>query len=274
MEQLGKQHCKGVGRRGSQQGFTLVEMAIVLAVIGLILGAVSIGKDVQRNAEYSKIKQKFIDQWVVAYNSHYQRTGVVVADSQTQPRLMVDGANYAAAAGSPISGGNMAVTAPAAICSGAAGPNMGRAMQAVVGTLSYDLRGLMQKAGVRMPPGRAEGSEDRYAYLDSNGNPQEIQVCFQWNPPGTVSGAGNVMVITGLTPDLARYLDQTIDGKADGMTGLFRQENAALTGTAVSGEWATNNTVKYAAAGTATGTGSNLDTDQVATVIAQYKMNQ
>ncbi len=51
-----------------QGGFTLIEMAVVLVIIGLILGAVSIGKDLQRNAEYKKVKQKFVDQWAQAYN--------------------------------------------------------------------------------------------------------------------------------------------------------------------------------------------------------------
>ena len=112
-----------------QQGFTLVEMAIVLAVIGLIIGAIAIGKDVQRNAEYTKIKNKFIDQWEQAYNAYYQRTGVVPGDSQTAPRLMVNGANYAGASG-VMSGGDMSgVTAPGAICHGAAGPNMTRTIR-------------------------------------------------------------------------------------------------------------------------------------------------
>ena len=264
-----------------QKGFTLVEMAIVLAVIGLIIGAIAIGKDVQRNAEYTQIKNKFIDQWEQAYNAYYQRTGVVLGDSQTSPRLMVNGANYAAAANAPISGGNMtAAGAPFAICRGAAGPNMTRTMQgagaAANAANSFDLRLLMNQAGVRMPPGRAEGAEDRYVYLDTNGNPQEIQVCFQWNAPGTPENSGNVMVIAGLTPDLARMLDQMIDGKPDAQEGRFRQQGVANgTPNGAGVEWSANNTYQDGATGTvANVAGRTQDEDQVIRMVAIYKMNQ
>jgi len=167
----------------SQSGFTLVEMSVVLVVIGLILGAVSIGKDVQRNAEYAKIKQKFVDQWASVYNEYYMRSGVVLGDSQIQPTMMVNGVDRltTVSSGTPISGADMTSVVVGAldgglICQGA----LGQHMTGVPGTTNgVILHKLFDRIGLRMPPGRAEGSEDRYLYLDSNGNPQELQVCFK-----------------------------------------------------------------------------------------------
>lgn len=260
--------------RRTQGGFTLVEMSIVLLVIGLILGAVSIGKDIQRNAEYTRIKQKFIDQWVGSYNTYYLRAGVVLGDSQTAPSFMVNGA--AAFAGtSGNTGDTSEYEEPAAVCDSTTAPSGpdGTVRETPLGSL-YDE---MDRHGVRMPPGRSEGRESRYVYLDSNGNPQEIQVCFQWNKPGTASNSGNVMVISGLTPDLARALDQMIDGKADAREGMFRQagvENGTPGSAGV--EWAGLNTQAQGAAPSATVGAANTrrDEDQVLTLVAHYKMSQ
>lgn len=247
-----------VSNKRSQGGFTLVEMSVVLLVIGLIIGAVSIGKDMQRNAEYVKIKQKFVDQWVNAYNSHYVKAGVVIGDSQVAPQMMVNGGAYGTA-----SGGNMTTveTEPGEIC------------QVGAATPAQNILHLeMDRHGVRMPPGRAEGSEDRYVYLDSNGNPQEIKVCFKWNKPGTASGSGNVMVIYGLTPDLARALDQMVDGKPDAREGAFRQVGVADGAGAEPGvEWNADNRDAY---GGEESTPPNRDEQQIAVVTAHYKMNQ
>ena len=259
-----------------QKGFTLVELAVVLAVIGLIIGAVAIGKDVQRNAEYTKVKNKFIDQWEQAYNQYYQRAGVVIGDNQTAPQNMVNGE------GLPLntrSGRNMTGFTPAgAVCDKA----LGRGMAVRTGDRT-DLRTLMTRVGVRMPPGRAEGLEDRYVYLDTNGNPQEIQVCFQWNVPladnspanAVGEGSGNVMIITGLTPDLARSLDQMIDGKPDEREGRFRRQgvlnNAGGAVNAPGQEW---NLTNRDSIDPAHAPGRSFDEDQVAIVTAIYKMNQ
>jgi len=261
----------------AQAGFTLVEMSVVLLVIGLILGAVSVGKDLQRDAEYIKIKQKFVDPWASAYNSYFMRAGVVLGDSQTQPSFMVNGTTFGGTSGS--TGDTSALTLPAAICdSTTAQPGTGT-RATTIATLYSE----MDRLGVRMPAGRSEGREARYLYLDSNGNPQEVQVCFQWNAPnasGTVTGnnSGNVMVISGLTPDLARALDQMIDGKADAQEGMFRQVDVANgTAGAAGVEWKANNTFVQGAASPASAAvtdASRKDEDQVITVVAQYKMNQ
>lgn len=249
------QTFRRLGRK-VQQGFTLVELAIVLAVIGLIIGAVAIAKDVQRNAEYQKAINKFAYQWKMAYDQYYQRTGVVLGDCQQAPTYMVNGAeteieNNAACtrAGSMATAGipENFTNSGRKICAG-----QGYALDSVgLGdkplATTQNLRTLMTRAGVRMPPGRGEGHEDRFLYIDSNGNATELQVCFQWNTSGTASGAGNVMVIRGLTPDLARFMDQVIDGKPDSREGRFRIQSrpahdAANQANAPGTQWEANNT--------------------------------
>ncbi|MDR1530152.1 MAG: prepilin-type N-terminal cleavage/methylation domain-containing protein [Burkholderiales bacterium] len=273
----------------TQSGFTLLEMAFVLVIIGLIVGALSIGKDVQRNAEYHKIANKFVYDWKKSYDEYYQRTGVVLGDSQIAPTYMVNGKEAVIGGGSDGRGnvfGAVAglpenyVNTGLKICHGQGYPKnsvgAGDSDQS-----NQDLRDLMQQVGIRMPPGRSEGLEDRYVYTDSNGNATELQICFQWNQPSTISGAGNVMVLRGLTPDLARYLDQLIDGKADALEGRFRQQDDRLNTQELSSqrpgrEWSANNTYAQddAVYQTADGRGNNRDEDRVVLLTAQWIMEQ
>lgn len=292
-------------RRSAQSGFTLIELTLVLAVIGLIIGAIAIGKDVQRNAEYTKISNKFLDQWKMTYDQYYQRTGTVLGDCQQAPTYMVNGAETSIGGTNACqrAGGQAVAGIPEnftqtglKICEG-----QGYA-EDQTGTGDSDLatqtlRDLMTRHGVRMPPGRGEGHEDRYVYQDTNGNTTEVQVCFQWNPAGTASGAGNVMVVRGLTPDLARYLDQIIDGKPDSREGRFRiQDRAAHTqaiqANAPGTAWEANNTIATneilannqssgdttgvgaANPGGATAVGRQYDEDRVTLLTAHWMMDQ
>jgi prepilin-type N-terminal cleavage/methylation domain-containing protein len=228
-----------------QGGFTLVEMAVVLVIIGVILGAVMIGRDAQRNADYLKIRQTFINQWAMAYNAYIQRAGVPPGDNVAAPTLMVGGAKAGAEAG-------------AALCQGAA-PAEAAAI------VDENMLQTFRDMGVQLPNGRGAGAEDRYVYLDTNGNPVQLQVCFQFNPAGTASGAGNVMMIFGLVPDLARSLDSAIDGVVLANAGRFRE--ALADDTAPAATWSVNSDE------TAVGAAAN-DHSAIALMNAHYKMNQ
>ncbi len=273
----------------AQDGFTLVEMAVVLVIIGLILGALMIGKDVQRNAEYQKIANKYAFEWKKAYDEYYQRTGVVIGDSQIAPTYMVNG-DETLIGGQPAGQGNLNGALAGLpenysntgqrVCHG-----QGYAENSVgpgdPGISGQGLHELMDRIGIRMPPGRGEGKEDRYLFTDSNGNAAEVQVCFQWNPPGTISGAGNVMVLRGLTPDLARFLDQVIDGKPDALEGRFRLQNADANDNEPSWQqpghqWTSNNTYAWSEAGSteALTSGRNRDEDRVDLLTAHWVMDQ
>jgi len=243
--------------RRSKSGFTLVEMALVLVVIGLILGAVSIGKDMQRNAEYKKFKQKFVDQWVSAYNQHYDRMGYLPGDDPAFPTMTVYGLQHDDLAGLKAAPTAVDENGDEFCDTGVVATNI--------------LSDAFLEAGIALPPGRGIGSESRYLYLDSNGNPQQAQVCFQWLSADTsttqTSGVGNVMIVKGLTPDLARFLDSIIDGQVDAQDGNFRHYGA--TGDArVALDWPAGNNRNVGNSADVT------DVEQVIVINAALRMNQ
>ncbi len=78
------------GRRRAQGGFTLVEMAIVLVVIGLIIAAVSVGRDIQQSAEQARVIT-WMEDWAQAYRAYYNREGIVFGDNRDEVSLLVGG---------------------------------------------------------------------------------------------------------------------------------------------------------------------------------------
>ncbi|BCS54719.1 type II secretion system protein [Geobacter sp. SVR] len=65
---------------GNNQGFTLIEMAIVLVIIGVIIGAVVKGQDLVENAKAKQFASK-LQAWQIAINTFYDRKGRYPGDS-------------------------------------------------------------------------------------------------------------------------------------------------------------------------------------------------
>lgn len=224
-------HSKCQGPISRQVGFTLIEISVVLVIIGIIIGAVTIGRDVQRTASYQRIATEFVQGWAITYDTFASNNGVVIGDSAANPTGYV----------------NAALATPLCLT---------------------DLRTATQAAGLRMPSGRAEGSETQAAYLDSNGLPQEMAICFvniPWSEPGAAAGTyvvrnRNVMALTGLSPAMAKLLDSHFDGRVDARFGKFREQAVANNTGIASIAWTQNE--------------SALDESQSVVMNAYLLMNQ
>ncbi|MBF0371481.1 MAG: prepilin-type N-terminal cleavage/methylation domain-containing protein [Magnetococcales bacterium] len=59
-----------------ESGFSLVEMAIVFVIIGLIVSAIAVGRTTMRKGESIKAYQQFINPWTQSALNYYQNTGL------------------------------------------------------------------------------------------------------------------------------------------------------------------------------------------------------
>ncbi len=76
----------------SEKGFTLVEIAIVLVIIGLLIGAILKGQELIENAKIKKIKGDY-DSAAAAYYAYFDRYNVIPGDDNDTTKSFITTAN-------------------------------------------------------------------------------------------------------------------------------------------------------------------------------------
>lgn len=193
-----------VGKLKDEKGFTLVEMALVLIIIGIIIGAIVKGKDLVRGAEQKRIYSKFLNGWRLSYLNFYDRTGKILGDTW-------DGAAAGQNGQADTSNGTGAaptVAGQAALENGTPPTFLG-----------------IDDIGLDVPPTNVSGVPYQYNYVNSQGNTNTLDIAFTWdNSPGNNR---NVMIINNIPAELALAIDTMIDGEADGTDGDFVRSTGA-----------------------------------------------
>jgi prepilin-type N-terminal cleavage/methylation domain-containing protein len=196
MQRIGK----ALGKFRNDEGFTLVEMALVLIIIGIIIGAIVKGKDLIRGAEQKRVYSKFVSEWRLGYLNFYDRTGKLLGDfwdgaasgQNGQCDTNLDGAGVPDA------------TDKAALLAGGTG-----------------FRGLTE-VGLEAPTTNTANAFT-YNYVNSEGNTNSLEVAFLWNAANNF----NYMEIINVPAELALALDTMVDGEADGPAGDFVRDTGA-----------------------------------------------
>lgn len=176
----------------NEKGFTLIEMAIVLVIIGLILGAVIKGKDVMNSAKQKKFYTSFVKEWELSAASYYDRTGNLLGDST------VNGGTQAARDGrfDNVSGATF----------GAAN--------------GIDAK--LKAVGLTVPTTNTANS-GQITFTGTYSGNQMITLYLYYLYSNTDGRSRNALYLRNMPTDLAIALDTLIDGEADPVAGKFRQ---------------------------------------------------
>ena len=169
----------------------MIEMAIVLVIIGLIIGAVIKGKDLIRGGEQKKLYSTFLNAWHMAYNNYYDRTGLILGDSNTTDNN---------------------------------GDRDGRCSNPSASNLVSQLK----RIGLEPPTVGSTNSHTTRTYTDSQGRHANVDVTFRYaSQHGNFMRLDRLPHELGVAWD--KLIDGQVDGKSGGF--LFIPATAAINTT-------------------------------------------
>lgn len=193
-------------------GFTLVEMAIVLVIVGIILAGVMKGRDIVRGAQVKKYSQHFIQKWPTIMATYKDKTGQVLFDGNRN--------------GSPAANAPDGVVDAMVFANSMNGSQFGIAMINVLRSNGITPCHIVKTNLSDLPAigaGQCANNVNPFEcildgeFLSGARAAMGLQ-CYTLNTP---QGAytRNTIVYTGVPADIAQGLDTAIDGKVNGRGG-------------------------------------------------------
>jgi len=178
-------------RMRTQAGFTLIEMAIVLIIIGLIIGAVVKGGDLINSAKQKKFYTKFLKEWELSVLNYYDRTGNLLGDGTDNGGTGTKDGKF-----DNISGANFGNT--------------------------NGIDETLKKVGLSVPVSNTSNS-GQYTFKGQYSGPRTITLWLYYLYSHTDGRSNNALYLTNVPTDLAIALDTMVDGEVDAQAGKFRR---------------------------------------------------
>jgi len=204
-------------------GFTLVEMAIVLVIIGIILAGIMKGRDIVRGSQVKQFSQGFAQKWVTIAATYYDKVGQQLYDGVPNGSTLM-----------PTVDGRMDTGAPTGDTARSFLLNALRKVGITPCTLIKSDLEDWTNPGTTPTTGDCGGYNiyERMVEGEHTGK-SRVQVGFANIQIGAGGPIRNVVFFENVPADVAIGLDTLVDGQADGQNGVcqlvetFATEQAA-----------------------------------------------